>query len=340
MNSAKMKAIVCTKYGSPEVLQLQKVPKPIPKEKEVLVKIHASSITAADTMMRKGKPVYARLFLGLTKPKNPITGTGFAGVIEAVGEGVSLFKVGEEVFGETVFGFGANAEYTCVAEDGLFLTKPLNVSFAAAATVCDGALTSWNFLKIIGKIQKGQKVLINGASGSLGTAAVQLAKYFGAEVTGVCSAANVELVKSLGADKVIDYMRSDFTQNGETYDLIYDTIGASSFSKCKKALTAKGAYLSPVLSFSLLLQMLRTSIFGSKKAKFSATGMLPVPDLKVYLKELKGLLETEQLKMVMDRAYPLQEVAKAHWYIDTGRKKGNVVAIITDFADISDVADK
>lgn len=327
MNSAKMKAIVCTKYGSPEVLQLQEVERPILKDKEVLIKVYASSITAADTMMRRGVPFYSRLFLGLTKPKAAITGTGFGGVIEAVGKEVSLFKVGEEVFGETVFGFGTNAEYISVSEDEVFLTKPLNVSFEEAATICDGPLTSWNFLKVIGNIQPGQKVLINGASGSLGTAGVQLAKYFGAEVTGVCSGANVELVKSLGADRVIDYKTEDFTENGETYDLIYDTIGKSSFSKCKKILTAKGGYLSPVLSFSLLLKMFWTSMFGSKKAKFSATGMLPIPELRIYLKEIKVLLETGQLKAVMDRHYSLEDVAEAHWYVDTGRKKGNVVAI-------------
>lgn len=328
MSSTQMKAIVCTKYGSPEVLQLQDIPKPTPKDKEVLVKIHASSITTADTMMRKGTPFYARLFLGLTKPKASITGTGFAGVIEAVGKGVSLFKVGEAVFGETALGFGTNAEYVCVAEEGLILKKPANVSFEEAATVCDGALTSWNFLKIIGKLQKGQKVLINGASGSLGTGAVQLAKHFGAQITGVCSGANVELVKSLGADKVIDYTKEDFTQSGETYDLIYDTIGKSSFSKCKQSLTAKGTYLSPVLNFPLLLQMMWTSKFGSKKAKFSATGLLPIPQLQGYLKKIKSLLETGQLKMVMDRTYPFGEAATAHWYVDSGRKKGNVVVIV------------
>ncbi len=320
-----MKAIVCTKYGSPDVLQLKEVQKPIPKDKEVLIKVNDSSVTKADTMMRRGIPFYGRIFIGLTKPKNPITGTGFAGVIEDSGKAVTLFKKGDAVFGETGVGFSTNAEYVCVSEDGLLTSKPESISFEEAAPVCDGVLTSWCFLKDIGKIQSGQKILINGASGSLGTAAVQIAKYLGAEVTGVCSSANVELVKSLGADKVIDYTKEDFTKSDQKYDIIFDSVGKSSFPQCKDALKENGVYLSPVLKFSLLLQMLMTSKLNNKKAKFSATGLRPVPELHTFLNELKEIIVSGKIKIVIDKRYKLEQTADAHRYIDAGHKRGNVV---------------
>ncbi|MFQ5855122.1 MAG: NAD(P)-dependent alcohol dehydrogenase [Anaerolineae bacterium] len=320
-----MKAIVCTRYGSSDVLQLREVEKPTPKDNEVRIKVHAAAVTAADVMMRRGTPIYARLFLGLLRPKKPIIGTGFAGVIEAVGKEVKLFKEGDQVFGETGFGFGAYAEYVCMPEEGVLATKPANMTFEEAAPVCDGALTSLNFLKDIGRIHGGQSVLINGASGSLGTSAVQLAKHFGAEVTGVCSTTNLEIVKSLGADKVIDYTKEDSTKTSHTYDIIYDTVGKSSFSRCKGALKQKGGYLSPVLSLPLLVQVLWTSKIGSKKAKFSATGMRPASELRILLKELKELIEAGKLESVIDRRYPLEQAAEAHRYVETGHKKGNVV---------------
>ncbi|MBL4709956.1 MAG: NAD(P)-dependent alcohol dehydrogenase [Flavobacteriales bacterium] len=320
-----MKAIVCTKYGAPDVLELQEVRKPIPKENEVLIKVVASSVTTADTMMRKGSPYFGRLFIGLLKPKNSIPGTGFSGRVDALGKSVSLFKKGDEVFGESLFYAGTNAVYLCVAEDGIILTKPGNMSHEQAAPVCDGALTSINFLKEIANVKPGQSVLINGASGSLGTAAVQLAKYYGAKVTGVCSQNNMSLLKSLGADDVIDYTKQDFTKNENRYDVIYDTIGKSSFSACKKALKESGKYLSPVLSISLLFQMLRTSIMGKKKALFAATGLKPVAELKLLLKELKIMIEESNLISVMDQTYSLDKIVDAHRYIETGRKKGNVV---------------
>lgn len=320
-----MKAIVCTKYGSPDVLQLKEVEKPVPKDNEVLIKVYSSSVTRADTMMRKGTPFYGRFFIGLTKPKNPITGTGFAGIIEDTGKAVKIFKKDDPVFGETGVGFSANAEYVCISENGLLTAKPENISFEEAASICDGALTSWCFLKDIGKIRSDQRILVNGASGSLGSAAVQIAKYFGAEVTGVCSSANSEMVKSLGADKVIDYTNEDFTRNDQKYDIIFDTVGKSSFSLCKDALKDDGAYLSPVLKFSLLLQMIRTSKFSKKKAKFSATGLRPVPELLAFLNELTKVIEAGKIKLIIDRKYPLEQTADAHRYIDTGHKKGNVV---------------
>ncbi|HEA21099.1 MAG TPA: NAD(P)-dependent alcohol dehydrogenase [Pricia antarctica] len=320
-----MKAIITTKYGSPDVLQLQDIEKPTPKDNEVLIKIYAASVTAADTMMRKGTPLFGRLFIGLTKPKHPIAGTGFSGTIEAIGNYVKLFQVGDEVFGESLFGAGTNAEYTCVPENGVLTLKPSNLTHEELASICDGPLTSWNFLKVIAEVQRGQSVLVNGASGSLGTAAVQLAKHLGAKVTGVCSTSNVDMVKSLGADHIINYTQTDFAKTGRTYDIIFDTVGKSSFAKCKKVLELNGIYLSPVLSLPLLFQMLWTSMFGSKKAKFSATGLKPVPELRLLLNELKTLLESGQLKSVIDRCYPLEEVAEAHQYVDTGHKKGNLI---------------
>ena len=320
-----MKAIVCTKYGSPDFLQFQEVEKPILKDNEVLIRVQATTVTAADSMMRRADPFICRLFLGLMKPKNDITGTGFAGEIQAVGMDVKQFKEGDQVFGETGVSFGANAEFICMPEEGVLALKPTNMTYEEAAPVCDGALTSLNFLSEVIEIQSGQKVLINGASGSLGTAAVQLAKYFGAEVTGVCGPSNIELVKSLGADYVLDYTEKDFTKTGQTYDVIFDTVGKSSFSYCKSTLKQKGVYLSPVLGLSLLFQMLWTLKIGSRKAKFSATGLRTASDLRNLLKKLKELIELGQLKSIIDRRYSLDQVAEAHRYVDKGHKKGNVV---------------
>ncbi|WP_237332450.1 NAD(P)-dependent alcohol dehydrogenase [Zobellia amurskyensis] len=320
-----MRAIITTKYGSPNVLQLQYVQKPKPKSNEILVKIKAASVTRADTMMRKGTPWLGRLFIGLTKPKYPISGTGFSGVVKAVGKDVTKFEVGNAVFGESTFGAGTNAEYLCIAESGILTHKPKKLLHEEAATICDGPLTSYNFLKEMAGVQPGQSVLINGASGSLGTAAVQLAKHLGAEVTGVCSTQNIGMVISLGADKVIDYTKMDFTTIGDTYDVIFDTVGKRSYSSCKAALKPKGIYLSPVLSLSLLFQVVWTSMFGRKKAKFSATGTKPIASLLELITELMALVESGQLKAIIDKIYSLEEIKKAHEYVDTGRKRGNVI---------------
>jgi NADPH:quinone reductase-like Zn-dependent oxidoreductase len=328
MKTKMMKAIVATGYGAPDVLKLQEVAKPQPKVNEVLVKVHASSATTADGMMRTGKPYFGRLITGFTKPKHAIPGTGFAGIVETVGKNVTSFKTGDRVFGETTLGFSTNAEFVAVPENGVILPMPENMSYAEGATYGDGHVTSLNFLKEIAQIKPGQKVLINGASGSLGTAAVQLAKFFGAEVIGVTSTRNVGLVKSLGADHVIDYTKKDFTKVNETYDVIFDTVGKSSFSKSKKILSESGLYVSPVLKFSLLLQMTRTSVFGKKKAKFAATGLRSDAELKSMINELVEIFKEGRLKTVIDRQYPLEKVAEAHRYISAGHKKGNVVIVV------------
>ena len=322
-----MKAIVQTKYGPPEVLRLQEVEKPVPKENEVLIKIHATTVTAVDCTFRQGSPFIGRFFAGLTRPKNPIPGTEFAGEIEAVGVDVKRFKEGDQVFG-TSMGNGAHAEYMCLPEEGATLAiKPANMTYEEAAVI-DGALTALPFLRDRANIQSGQKALIYGASGSVGTAAVQLARYFGAEVTGVCSTSNSELVKSLGADKVIDYTQEDFTQSGQTYDVIFDAVGKTSFSRCKGSLKPAGIFLEAALMPAILPQMLWTSKIGSKKAMITFTGLMPASERTKNLITLKELIEAGKIKAVIDRTYPLEQIVEAHRYVETGHKKGNVVITV------------
>jgi len=322
-----MKATVVTRYGPPEVLKLKEVKKPIPNANEVLVKVIAASATTADAMMRKGRPYISRLFLGLFKPKKSIPGTGFSGIVKQVGNEVKSYAVGDRVFGETAFEFSSNAEYLTICESGVILPLPENLNFQEAANFCDGHLTSYNFLAEIAKLKPGQKVLINGGSGALGTSAIQIAKYMGAYVTAVCSGRNIGLVQSLGADEVINYEQKDFISCSEKYDFVYDTVGKSSFSKCKSILLEKGVYLSPVLKFPLLLQIIKTSFIGKKKAKFEATGANKEEKLRLMLSQVVDIYKEGKLKTVIDRQFPLEKVAEAHRYIEGGHKRGNVVII-------------
>lgn len=319
-----MKAIIATQYGSPEVLQLQEVEKPIPKDNELLIKVHATTVNAGDDRMRSFNvpPLFwlpARLTLGFTKPKQPIFGMELAGEVEAVGKDVTRFKVGDQVFASTfAANFGAHAEYKCLPEDGAVVIKPQNMAYEEATTLPISANTALFFLKA-GNIQPGQKVLIYGAAGSVGTFAVQLAKHFGADVTGVCSTGNVALVKSLGADQVIDYTQEDFTQNGETYDIIFDAVGKTTFSQCQSALKKKGYYLHTVMVLPEIRGLWSALTTGKKVIGGTA---IPSEETLVFLKEL---VEAGRLKAVIDRCYPLEQMIEAHRYVETGHKKGNVV---------------
>jgi NADPH:quinone reductase-like Zn-dependent oxidoreductase len=316
-----MKAVIFEKYGPPEVLQIKEVEKPSPKENEVLIKIHATSVTAADWRMRKPDPFLARMMNGLLKPKKfNILGIELAGEVEAIGDGVTLFKPGDQVFGTTGFTFGAYAEYVCIPENGSITQKPTNLDYGESAVVPVGMDTALFFLKKQGNIHNGQKVLIYGASSSVGSYAVQLAKYYGAEVTAVSSASNHGWVKELGADKLIDYKTEDFTQNAETYDAIFDAVGKLSLFGSMKSLKEGGVFLDAVHMMRRSVQAKFATMRSNKRILGgTATGL--VEDL-IFMKEL---VEAEKIKPVIDRRYPLDEIADAHEYVETGRKKGNVI---------------
>ncbi len=320
-----MKAIVYTKYGPPEVLQLKEVEKPTPKDNEVLIKIYATTVNRTDCGFRKPEyPLIIRLINGLFKPKRTILGSELAGEIVSVGKDVKTFKNGDQVFGLTTSGFGAHAEYICILETGSIAIKPANISYEEAAAICDGANLALAIIKKI-DFKKAPKILINGASGSIGSAAVQLAKYFGAEITAVCNTKNLELVKSLGANEVIDYTKEDFTKNGQLYNVVFDAVGKSSFFRCKKLLKPRGIYFSTDLGFlaqNIFLALL-TPIFGGKKVLF------PIPkDSKEDIVFFKELIEAGKYRPVIDRSYPLEEIVEATKYVETGQKTGNVVITI------------
>lgn len=323
----QMKAIEYTSYGAPDVLHLKDMPIPTPKPNEVLIRIRATTATAADIMMRKGNPYIGRLYTGLKGPKRTVLGFEFAGEVVETGSAVTLFKSGDKVFGGTTT-LGSYAEYACVSEGDVLTTMPDNISYAEAAPVNGSAITVMNFLKGLGNIQPGQHVLINGASGGLGTYAVQIAKHFGAEVTGVCSTKNMELVKSLGADHVIDYTQVDFTKSDKRYDIIFDTVGKRSFTDSKKVLKDDGVFLAAVMDLPLLFHMIWSKITGGKKAKVSATGLLPVKERLNYFIELKEMLRTSKIKTVIDVIYPLAQVSAAHAYVETGHKRGSIIIAV------------
>ena len=319
-----MRAIIYSTYGPPEVLQCREIEKPVPGDNEVLIRVYAAALTATDVIFRKGKPFISRTAIGLLKPKYLIPGDALAGEIEAAGKDVKSFKKGDQVYGSTNASFGAHAEYKCLSEQGAVAIKPANMNFEEAAAVCDGALTALPFLRDHANIQSGQTVLINGAAGSIGSFAVQIARYFGAEVTGICSTSNIEMVKSLGADAVIDYTREDFTQSGQSYDIIFDCVGKLSFSRCRPALKQEGIYLSTVISTGIMLQMLRTSMTGSKKAKIAFTGLRSAAEKTKDLIFLRELIEAGKVRSVIDRSYPMEQIAEAHRYVEKGHKRGNV----------------
>lgn len=317
---APMRAVVYDEYGPPEVLRLEDVERPIPKADEVLVKVHATTVTRTDCGWRSAKPYFfVRIFIGLLRPRRRILGTEVAGEVVAVGANVTEFHVGDQVFG--ISGFGAHAEFVCVREAAPLARKPTNVAFGHAAAVSDGGCTALSCLTQVG-LENGQRILVYGASGSIGTAAVQLAKHLGADVTAVCGAKSVQLVKALGADEVIDYQKSDFTENGKTYDVIFDAVGKHSFRRCRDSLKSGGTYMSTDVGFMwhLPILILWTRWIGDKRA---------IIGIARYTKEgvlmLAELVERGAYRAVIDRSYPLEQVIDATRYVETGQKVGNVV---------------
>lgn len=324
-----MKVIFHTKYGPPDELQLKEVVKPTPKDNEVLIKIHTTTVTTSDcnarnfTFVSKLLMLPARMGQGFSKPKINILGIDLAGEIEAVGQDVKRYKKGDQVFGTPGNVMGAHAEYICLPEDGVLTIKPANMTWEEAASIPNMGNSALYFMRDLGNVQAGSKVLINGASGGIGTFAVQLAKYYGAEVTGICSSTNLEMVKSLGADHVIDYTKEDFTQNGQTYDVIFDVVYKLSFSRCKNSLNNDGVYLPTLIELPDLIQLIWTGITGGRKVKFG-DAVIKVENL-IFLREL---FEAGKLKPVIDRIYPLEQTPEAFRYVEKGHKKGSVVIAV------------
>ncbi len=321
-----MKAIVHTKYGPPDELQLLEVEKPVPGDNEVLIKIHATTVTTTDcnarnfTFVPQSFMLFARIMFGFKKPRIKILGIDLAGEIEAIGKDVKLFKAGDHVFGSPGTKFGGHAEYVCVPENGALAIKPADLSWEKAAAISLAGNTALFFIRDLAKIQPGQTILIHGASGAIGTYAVQLAKYYGAEVTGVCSTTNAEMVKSLGADKVIDYTIEDFTKSDEKYDFVFDVVGKTTFSQCKGILKPNGIYLENMMEVKDFLKVLWTSIVGGKKIK-GGVSTERAENLKFFIE----LIESGKLRPVIDRIFPLEKTAEAFQYVEQGHKKGNVV---------------
>lgn len=321
-----MKAVVYERYGEPEVMELKEVEKPVPAAGEVLVRVCATTLNRTDCGFRK--PEYGfiiRPIHGFFKPRKKVLGTEFAGEVEAVGAGVTSFKPGDQVFGLSTYKFGAHAEYLCMPESGSITHKPTNMSYEEAAAVCDGLMLGMNLIRSI-DFTKAKKILVNGASGSIGTASVQLAVHYGAEVTAVCAPQSMELVRSLGAKEVLDYTKQDFTQSSQAYDVVIDAVGKSSFFRCKKLLTPGGIYFSTELGYLLqnVFLALLTPLFGGKKVLF------PIPkDSKKDMELFRELIEAGSYKAVIDRTYPLEQIVEAATYVETGQKIGNVVIVVS-----------
>ena len=326
-----MKAIVCTKYGSPDVLQLKEVEKPTPKDNEVLIKIHATTVNRTDCAMLRAEPFISRFITGIFKPNKPIHGTEFAGIIEAVGKNVSSFKVGDKVFGFDDSGSGSHAQYMTILEDKALTTIPKNITYEQATASTEGAHYAYNFINKV-DLKSGQKFLVNGATGAIGSAAVQFLKYFGANVAAVCNTKNIELVKSLGADIIIDYTKEDFTKDDQKYNFIFDTVGKSSFAKCKPLLQPGGVYISSDLGFMAqnIFLALITPIIGNLPGRQAGKKVIfPLPtDCRGSVLLIKRLIEEGKFKAVIDRKYPLEQIVEAYRYVEKGQKTGNVVITV------------
>jgi NADPH:quinone reductase-like Zn-dependent oxidoreductase len=325
-----MKAIVSRTYGSPEVVRIEEVAAPIPNENEIVVRNYATVVSAAECTARGGKDPAARLYFGLTRPRFPILGTSFAGEVQAVGSAVTRYRVGDQVMGSAGPTLGAHAQLVRISDDGIIARKPAGLTWTDAVAIFDGALTALPFLRDSARLKSGQSILINGASGAVGSAAVQLAKHFGAIVTAVTSTANLELVKSLGADEVIDYTAGDFTQNGHTYDVVFDAVGKSSYSRSRKLLKPGGIYLTTVPSLPILVQMLWTSKSGKTRAAIAFTGLRKAPAMAKDVAFMGDLTTAGKYIPVIDKQYTLDQASAAHAHVETGRKKGSVVISLVD----------
>ncbi|MFD0746011.1 NAD(P)-dependent alcohol dehydrogenase [Phytohabitans flavus] len=318
-----MRAAVRTTYGPPEVVHEADVDTPVPGPNQVLVRVHAATVTAADSAFRSGTPRFARLFSGLRRPKKSVLGSEFAGEVSAVGAAVTRYAVGDKVFGATDLGLGAHAEYVCVKEDGAIATLPTGLGYAEAVTLADG--TALVFLRDHAKLHSGQSILINGASGSVGAQAVQLARHFGADITAVCSGAGAELVTRLGADRVADYTRTDFTKEGRTYDVIFDVAGASSYGRCRRLLKPGGRYLTTVPSLAIMVQAPWTAVVGNRRAVIAFTGLRPAAAKAKDLALVKELAEAGRIVAVVDQTIPLVRIADAYRHLDRQGKRGTTV---------------
>ena len=323
-----MKAIIYTKYGPPDVLRLKEIEAPIPRDNEVLIKVYATTVNRTDTATIRAKPFFARLFTGIFRPKKQTPGTEFAGKIEAVGKNVKSLKVGDKVFGFDDSGSGPHAQYMTISEDKALTTIPTNITYEQAAASTEGAHYAYNFIKKV-NIKSGQKILVNGATGAIGSAAIQLLKYFNVYVTAVCNTKNIGLVESLGANKVIDYTKEDFTKGEEKYNFVFDAVGKSSFAKCKPLLQPGGVYISSDLGYMAqnvflpLITPIIKPMIGNKKTIF------PLPtDIKGSLLLIKDLIEQGKFKTVIDRKYPLEQIVEAYKYVEKGQKTGNVVITV------------
>ena len=320
-----MRAAVFTTYGGPEVVTIQERPTPAITDNQVLVRVRAVAVTASDVAARSGSPFIARLYFGLFAPKLSVLGSDFAGEIEAVGASVSGFAVGDRVQGSTAPSLGAHAEYLAIAHDATLTAMPEKLSFAESIAAFEGAMTALPFLRDAAKLESGQRILINGASGSVGSAAVQIAHSLGAHVTAVCSGPNAELVRSIGADDVVDYTKDDFTAAENSYDVIFDAVGKSSFARTRRALTSNGIYLTTVPTLAIMLQRAVTGKSTGKRAGIAFAGLLSIAESRRNIAEISALVSAGAIIPVIDRSFPAAEIAAAHRLVDTGHKRGNVV---------------
>jgi len=321
--TATMNAVAYHRYGAPDVVAIERVPRPAAGEHDVIVRVRAATVGAADSAARAGSPFFARLFFGPLRPRLPVLGSDFAGVVEEVGASVTRWAVGDEVIGVTSASLGSHAEYVRVSDDGAMVRKPRRFGFEDAASLAE--LTALPFLRDAGRVTAGTRLLVNGASGSVGASAVQLAKHLGAHVTAVCSGANIDLVRSLGADEVIDYTVADFTAGTARYDVVFDAVGMSSFARCRRILTATGSYLGTVPSLGLLMRTAFAERARGRRAVILLTGLRPTPAQLADLEQIVGLAELGAVVPVVDSTYPASRAAEAHARVDSGRKRGNVI---------------